>query len=140
MPNNLNEERLPRHGLCLKSLVTVLFLLALLILLPAAVGIIAQPARPPQRPALRVGAAVIYRKEEASTHPAPDACDIRPAERGEFYYYSIVRYLRVSEVLGDGRVIAVTPNQQRLCFWPDDSGLRKARWRERLKYELRARA
>jgi hypothetical protein len=86
---------------------------------------------------LRIGAAVIYRREEASTRPAPDAQDIRPAERGEFYYYSIIRYLRVPEVLDDGRLIAVTANLQRLCFWPDDSSLRKARWTERLRYALR---
>jgi hypothetical protein len=87
--------------------------------------------------ALSVGAPVIYRQEEVSTRPTADARDIRPAARGEYYYYSIINYLRVIEVLADGRIIAVSRNNQRLCFRPNDSALRKARFNERLIYRLR---
>jgi hypothetical protein len=56
-----------------------------------------------------------------------------PGERGEYYYYTI-NYLRVAEVLGDGRIIAVARNNKRLCLPPNDSSLRKARLAERLIY------
>ena len=80
---------------------------------------------------------MVYRQEEVSNCPGPDAHDIRPAARGDSYYYSIISYLRVSELLSDGRVIAVARDRKRLCFWPDDSSLRKARLSERLIYRPR---
>jgi hypothetical protein len=119
---------------------TVLLLVALLVLLPAAVSLLFEASRLPcaaTRSAFSIGAPVIYRQEEISARPSVDAHDIRPAERGEYYYYSIINYLRVIEVLGDGRIIAVAPNHQRLCFWPNDSRLRKPRLTERLMYHWR---
>lgn len=119
---------------------TVLLLLTFLVLLPAAVALLSETL-PLQRafakPVFRIGAPVVYRQEKATTCPASDAHDIRPAERGEYYYYSVFNYLRVAEVLGDGRIIAVARNHERQCFWPNDSGLRKARLTERLIYHLR---
>ena len=119
---------------------TVLLLLAFLVLLPAAVALLSETSllqRAFAKPAFRIGAPVVYRQEEVATCPASDAHDIHPAERGEYYYYSIINYLRVAEVLGDGRIIAVARNHERLCFWPNDSCLRKARLTERLIYHLR---
>jgi hypothetical protein len=119
---------------------TVLLLLALLVLLPAAVALLPQPSLLPRaatRPAFSIGAPIVYRQQAVSTRPNADAHDIRPAERGEYYYYSIINYLRVAEVLRDGRIIAVARNNQRLCFRPNDSSLRKARLAERLVYRLR---
>ena len=80
---------------------------------------------------------VVYQHDEITNCPRPDAYDLRPSERGEYYYYSIQDYLRVTEVLRDGRIIAITPNHQRICFWPDDSSLRKARLVERVFHPLR---
>jgi len=112
----------------------VLSLFALLVLVPAAAALISESSRWQRssiRPAFSIGAAIIYRQERvASTRPTADARDIRPATRGEYYYYSIINYLRVTEVLGDGRIIAVARNHKRLCFWPNDSALRKARLKE----------
>ena len=111
----------------------ILSLFALLVLLPAAAALISEAShwhRIPTRPAFSIGAAVIYRQEVASTSPTAAARDIRPATRGEYYYYSIIDYLRVTEVLGDGRIIAVARNDKRLCFWPNDSHFRKARLSE----------
>jgi len=85
----------------------------------------------------RIGMPIVYQQEEVTTQPALDAHDLRPSEHGEFYYYSILNYLRVIEVLGDGRIIAVARDHQRLCFWPDNSSLRKARLTERLFHPLR---
>jgi hypothetical protein len=89
------------------------------------------------KPAFRIGAPVVYRQQEVSTHPAADARDVYPAERGEYYYYTVINYLRVAEVMADGRIIAVARNNKRLCFRPNDSGLRKARLAERLIYRPR---
>jgi len=119
---------------------TVLFLLALLVVLPASGAWLSENSLLQCfliRPVFRVGAPIIYRRSEASTHPVVDACDVRPSERGEFYYYSIINYLRVAEILGDGRIIAIARNNQRLCFWPNDSSLRKARLTERLLHRPR---
>ena len=117
----------------------VSFVFFILVLAPAVAAFLAERAlspRPTIRPDFCIGTRVIYRREEVSTRPTPGARDIRPAERGEFYYYNIINYLRVIEVLDDGRIVAATRNQQRLCFWPDDSSLRKARLTERLRYRL----
>lgn len=120
---------------------TVLLLLALLVLLPAALGFAFASnffsGRGSVRPAFTIGAPIVFRQEEVSTCPGPDARDVRPSPRGELYYYTIVKYLRVAELLSDGRIIAVARNSSRLCFWPDDSSLRKARLAERLVYHPR---
>jgi hypothetical protein len=119
---------------------TLLLLLAFFVLLPAAVALLTETSilrRAFSRPAFRIGAAVVYRQAEVAACPALGARDIHPAERGEYYYYSILNYLRVSEVLGDGRIIAVGRHNERLCFWPNDSCLRKARLTERLVHNLR---
>jgi hypothetical protein len=113
----------------------VLSLLALLVLLPAAAALISEASlrqRSSVRPAFGIGAAIIYLQEVVSTRPTADARDVRPAVRGEYYYYNIIDYLRVTEVLGDGRIIAVANNDKRLCLWPNDAALRKARLSERL--------
>ena len=45
-----------------------------------------------------------------------------------------MNYLRVTQVLDDGRIIAVTRDNKRLCLSPNDSQLRKARFTERFIY------
>ena len=118
---------------------SVIFLF-LLVLLPAAGALLSGGPllrRATITPAFRVGAPIVYRRHEASTSPTVDAYDVRPSERGEFYYYSIINYLRVTEVLSDGRIIAIARDNKRLCFWPNDSSLRKARLTERLIYRPR---
>jgi len=120
--------------------VTLLLLFTLLVMLSAA-GVllfeVSSSQRASLKPAFRIGAPIVYRQQEVSTHPAADACDVHPAERGEYYYYTVISYLRVAEVMADGRIIAVARNNKRLCFRPNDSGLRKARLAERLIYRPR---
>jgi hypothetical protein len=118
----------------------VLFLVTLFVLLPAMVALLTESSLLPRgvaKPAFSIGAPIIYRQQEVSASPTADAYDIRPSERGEYYYYSVINYLRVIEVLGDGRIIAVARNHQRHCFWPDDSSLRHAGLTERLMYRRR---
>jgi hypothetical protein len=120
--------------------VTLLLLFAVLVILLAAGALffeISPLQRPSLKPAFRIGAPVVYRQQEVSARPAADACDVHPAERGEYYYYTTINYLRVAEVLGDGRIIAVARNNKRLCLWINDSSLRKARLTERLIYRPR---
>ena len=129
-----------RYTVCLENSVTLLLLLTLFVTLLAAGALLfeisfSQPHS--LKPPFRIGAAVVYRQQEVSTRPAADACDVHPAERGEYYYYTVINYLRVAEVMADGRIIAVARNNKRLCFWPNDSGLRKARLAERLIYRPR---
>ena len=116
---------------------TVLFIITFLVVVPAVVALLSEPSflsRVFTKPPLAVGAPVIYRREEISTCPGPDAVDVYPSAHGEFYYYSLVRYLRVVKVLGDGRVIAVDCNDKSMCLLPNDSNLRKARLTERLRH------
>lgn len=117
---------------------TIALLLLILVLLPAVVAFLSERSIwQPGLPVFSVGTPVVYRQEEISTRPAPNARDVRPAERGEYYYYTIINYLRVAELLGDGRIIAIARNHERLCLSPHNSSLRKARLTERLIYRFR---
>lgn len=138
--SNRHHRHRPGHTVCLQNSVTALLLLTLLVILPAAGALLFETSflqRPSLKPAFRIGVPVVYRKQEVSTRPAADACDVHPTERGEYYYYTTINYLRVAEVLGDGRIIAVARNNKRLCLRPNDSSLRKARLAERLIYRPR---
>jgi hypothetical protein len=112
----------------------VLFVFVFLVILPAITAFWSANSLLPRAaitPVFGIGARVVYQRQEVSTSPSAHAQDIRPSERGEFYYCSFVNYLRVTEVLDDGRVIAVACDNKRLCFWPNDSKFRKARLTER---------
>jgi len=91
---------------------SVLFVLLLLLIgLPAAAAFLSKTSllsRALTTPGFDIGAAVVYQRQEVSTHPVADALNVRPSERGEYYYYSLVNYLRVTDVLDDGRI----------CFTP----------------------
>jgi hypothetical protein len=118
----------------------VLIVFSILIILPAAVALFSDRSILSQvaiTPAFGIGTRVVYQRREVSTTPRADAHDIRPSERGEFYYCNFVNYLRVIEVLDDGRVVAVARDNKRLCFWPNDSRFRKARLTERFSYRWR---
>lgn len=60
-----------------------------------------------------------------------------PPSAVSFYYCSLINYLRVTEVLRDGRLIAVTKDRRRFCFAPDDSHLRKPRLLEGVLHRAR---
>jgi hypothetical protein len=116
----------------------ILFVLILLVLLPAAAAFLSETSllsRTVTAPAFGVGAPIVYQRQEISTYPTGDARDVRPSAHGEFYYYSLVDYLRVTHVLDDGRIIATARDATRYCFWPND--VRKARLTERFIYRWR---
>jgi len=85
----------------------------------------------------QVGAPVIYRKLEISTCPSRDAYEVRPAEKGEFYYYLTNKYWRVEAVRPDGLIVARSPFMEHFYLRPDDPNLRKPNLIERLRYAPR---
>ena len=112
----------------------------LIVVLPTAAAFLAETSpllRPIIRPAFGIGAPVVYSRQEISTRPGSDAHDIRPSERGEFYYCSLINYLRVTQVMSDGRIVAVGRDNKHVCLSPNDPDLRKARMMERLLYRRR---
>jgi hypothetical protein len=118
----------------------VLFVFVLLVIVPAAAALLSESSllsRAAITPAFDVGALIVYSRQAISTQPVSGARDIRPSERGEFYYYNLINYLRVTDVLDDGRVLAIACNNMRLCFSPGDSDFRKARLTERLIHRRR---
>lgn len=95
-------------------------------------------ARLLRRRRLEPGAPIVYRMAESSTRcPGPEARDVRPAERGDLYYYLTRKYWRVEQVLKDGRIVAVTPFMEHHLLRRDDPNLRKANLLERLRYGAR---
>jgi hypothetical protein len=122
--------------------VATLLLLFTLIALPALGGFLGArrelaPRRAFSRAKLQPGAPIIYRVVETSTHPVREGRDIRPAERGEFYYYVTQKYWRVEEVRPDGMILARSSFMEQHCLRADDPNLRKASLVERLRYGAR---
>jgi hypothetical protein len=118
-----------------------LSLLFLLVVLSAAVGLVLGRSdlfgRPLFHRRLRAGAPIVYRVQETSTCPSPDAFNVYPSEHGEFYDYLAKKYWRVEEVLEDGSIVALTPFMEHHHLRRDDPNLRKANLIERLRYAAR---
>jgi hypothetical protein len=114
----------------------VLLVFAILVIAPAAAAFLCETSLFSSAP-FGIGVPVIYREEKVSNHPVFDGRNVQPSARGEFYYYSLVNYLRITDILDDGRIIAVARDNKRLCLWPNDFCLRKARLTERLYYRWR---
>jgi hypothetical protein len=86
---------------------------------------------------LRPGAPIVYRVQETSSCPSPDAIDVYPSERGESYCYLEEKYWRVEEVLEDGSILALTPLMEHQYVRPNDPNLRRANLIERVRYAAR---
>jgi len=121
---------------------TMLLLVALLVIVPALIGLLLISQRSSNRAQAAdakfgIGAPIIYQQQEVSTHPGPDAHDIRPAARGDYYYYNIINYLRVADVLSDGRIVAINRTQTQHYLRATDTNLRKPSLIERIIYRPR---
>ncbi len=118
-----------------------LSLLFLLVVLPATVGLVFGHGelfgRPLFRAKLRPGAPIVYRVQETSSCPGPDALDVYPSEHGESYDYVAKKYWRVEKVLQDGSIVALTPLMEHQYLQRNDPNLRKANLVERLRYAAR---
>lgn len=86
---------------------------------------------------LRPGAPIVYRVQETSTCPSPDAIDVHPSEHGESYSYLAQKYWRVEKVLEDGSILALTPLMEHQYVRPNDPNLRRANLIERVRYAAR---
>ena len=106
-------------------------------MLPAVVGLVLGGALGEHsifRRRLRPGAPIVYRVQETSTCPSPDAVDVYPSKHGEFYDYLAKKYWRVEEVLEDGSIVALTPLMEHQHVRGNDPNLRRANLIERLRY------
>ena len=61
------------------------------------------------------------------------AYEIHASERGDLYTYLVDKYWTVADIMGDGRIVAVTRTNKHHYLDPDDPNLRKARLTERLR-------
>lgn len=135
---------------------TILSLLIVLVVIPAVIGyflysedwpgdmnspaittIWREQVRRMFRGGLEPGDFLIYRKPKVSPRPGPRARNVHPAENGDDYYYEVDKFWTVSDVLDDGRLVAVTRTGKRLYLTPRDERLRKAGWLERLRFRRR---
>jgi hypothetical protein len=74
----------------------------------------------------------VYHRPETSTHPGPEARDIRPAERGELYSYVVDHFWRVTGVNADGTIDAVGRSGHLHRVAVSDPLLEKVSWWNRL--------
>ena len=87
---------------------------------------------------LQPGDPLIYRKDKVSIHtPGTRARNIWAAENGDHYFYEVDKFWAVSDVLEDGRLVAVTRTGKRHYLQPGDRNLRKPGLVERLRYRSR---
>jgi hypothetical protein len=117
--------------------VLIFLLLLCLVVLPALVGLVIGGDLwrwPMFRRRLRPGAPIVYRVQESSTCPGPDALDIYPSRHGEFYDYLAKKYWRVEEVFDDGSIVALTPFMEYQYVSHNDPNLRRANLIERVRY------
>ncbi len=119
---------------------TVVYLLLFLVVLPAVVGyclgteesdssrvnLLRRHLHAFFGSELEPGDYLIYRKSKASPRPGPRARNVQPSENGDDYYYEVDKYWTVSDVLDDGRLVAVTRTGKRVYLTPEDERLRKA--------------
>jgi len=75
---------------------------------------------------LEPGDYLIYRKPKASLRPGPRALNVQPAQKGDDYRYEVDKYWTLSDILDDGRLVAVTRTGKRVYLTPEDERLRKA--------------
>ena len=80
---------------------------------------------------------LIYRKAKVSQRPGPRARNVHPSDKGEDYAYEVDKYWALADVLEDGRLVAVTRRGKHVYLTPQDQNLRKARLLERLVYRRR---
>jgi hypothetical protein len=125
---------------------TIVLLLFILVILPATVGFCLyveylggepgslglrfwrERAHRVFRGELAPGDFLIYRKLKTSTRPGRRALHVQASQKGDDYYYEVDKYWAVSDVLEDGRLVAVTRTGKRLYLMPTDERLRKAGW------------
>ncbi len=83
------------------------------------------------------GDRIVYRQSKHSTHPSLRAVEVRPAPKGEYYSYDVLKYWVVSRVQPDGRLQVVTRRGKQRTVHVEDPALRRARWWERLFFASR---
>ena len=128
---------------------TVILLILTLVILPAAIGFgfCLESQRAADNAAglwsrlfrdnWHPGDFLIYRKPKVSSHPGPRARNIQAAENGDSYYYEVDKFWALSDVMDDGRLLAVTRTGKRVYLSPEDERLHRAGWLARVRYRDR---
>lgn len=114
---------------------------SILILIPACAGFFffrEGSQRAGESGGLQPGDPLIYRKDKVSIHtPGARARNVWAAENGDHYFYEVDKFWAVSDVLDDGRLVAVTRTGKRHCLEAGDRNVRKPGLVERLRYRSR---
>jgi hypothetical protein len=106
-------------------------------LAPTALGFLRDNFHQLFKDQIEPGDFLIYRKPKASPRPGPRARNVQASENGDDYYYEVDKFWMVSDVLDDGRLVAVTRTGKRVYVTPADERVRKAGWLDRLRYGQR---
>ena len=115
-------------------------LFLLLILIPACAGFLVfrEWRYRAGEGGLQPGDPLIYRKDKVSIHtPGVRARNVWAAENGDHYFYEVDKFWAVSDVLDDGRLVAVTRTGKTHCLEAGDRNVRKPGLVERLRYRSR---
>ena len=134
-----------------KMTVFLLFLLSILVIIPAVIRYAFRLEDFDQATAswylgslsrvfhagITPGDPLIYRKPKVSPRPGPRARNIQRTENGDYFRYEVDKFWTVANVLDDGRVLAVTRTGKEVWLSREDERLRKARLIERLRYRRR---
>jgi hypothetical protein len=134
---------------------TVIYLMLVLVVLPALIGyfVYAESLEVDMNPStisimrrnlrhmfhggVEPGDFLIYRKTKVSARPGPGARNVQASENGDDYYYEVDKYWRVTDVLDDGRLVAVTRRGKQVYVTPEDRNVRRAGWFEALWHRRR---
>lgn len=88
-------------------------------------------------PRFKPGDVVVYHKQKNSVHPGPNARDIHPAPHGDFYYYTVDKFWRVTAVGPNNVLVVRTRRGKQHELVANDPALRRARWWEWLLFRHR---
>ena len=86
---------------------------------------------------MQPGELVIYRMNKRSSSPGRRAKNVRPNPKGESYTYQVDKYWIVIGSHTDGSFEIATRRGKRRIIEPNDEGLRRANWWERLLFSSR---
>jgi len=83
---------------------------------------------------VKVGEPVVFRLSKLSSHPGPRAQSIKPAPRGEQYWYEVDKFWVVSEARPSGELVLKTRRGKTHVLPSDHAKLRRPRLWEKLLY------
>lgn len=83
------------------------------------------------------GDMVVYCKTKVGPHPGPRAREVWPSPGGDDYTYVVEKLYAVVGLESDGRLLLRTRQGRLRVIDPDDEGLRRASWIDRIRFRDR---